>query len=91
MVLIILLGLAQSQSASTDSGAPPEDETTEQVAVINGDFVSRVSTLPLVTSMLTAYSQGKASSRMVKVSILVVVSNSRINRLLRSKVRCADG
>ncbi|CEL61823.1 Transcriptional repressor OPI1 OS=Saccharomyces cerevisiae (strain ATCC 204508 / S288c) GN=OPI1 PE=1 SV=1 [Rhizoctonia solani AG-1 IB] len=67
--------LAQSQSASTDSGAPPEDETTEQVAVINGDFVSRVSTLPLVTSMLTAYSQGKASSRMVKYGAQMVESS----------------
>ena len=33
----------------------------------SGDFVSRVSTIPLVNSALRAYEQSKASSRVVKV------------------------
>ncbi|KAG8748424.1 hypothetical protein FRC10_005971 [Ceratobasidium sp. 414] len=41
----------------------------------SGDFVSRVSTLPLVTSVLSAYSQSKASSRMVKYGAQMVESS----------------
>ncbi|CAE6425993.1 unnamed protein product [Rhizoctonia solani] len=67
--------LTQSQTALADSGIPPEDETRDQVVTTNGDFVSRVSTLPLVTSMLSAYSQSKASSRVVKYGAQMVESS----------------
>ncbi|CAE7138933.1 unnamed protein product [Rhizoctonia solani] len=71
-------GLVHSQTAPSDSGILLEDEarlTQDQVAVINGDFVSRVSTLPLFTSMLSAYSQTKASSRVVKYGAQMVESS----------------
>lgn len=34
------------------------------------DFVSRMSSLPIVNTALRAYEQGKASSRVVKVCVL---------------------
>ncbi|CAE6376394.1 unnamed protein product [Rhizoctonia solani] len=67
--------LAQSQTMPVDSSMLLEDETRDQVVAINGDFVSRVSTLPLVTSMLSAYSQTKASSRVVKYGAQMVESS----------------
>lgn len=66
--------LSRSGTISSDSGIASESERGEisrsaaDDESVNGDFVSRVSTLPLVTSVLSAYSQSKASSRVVKVS-----------------------
>jgi len=43
-----------------------------QADINSPDFVSRVSHFPLVGSALRAYEQGKASSRVVKVSAHMV-------------------
>lgn len=68
--------LSRTQTISTDSGMGSESEAPAQnEEVANGDFVSRVSTLPLVTSMLSAYSQTKASSRVVKYGAQMVESS----------------
>ncbi|CAE6440457.1 unnamed protein product [Rhizoctonia solani] len=68
-------GLAQL--VPTDSGIASEDETrlAQDEVAGNGDFVSRVSTLPLFTSVLSAYSQTKASSRVVKYGAQMVESS----------------
>ncbi|EUC59696.1 transcription factor Opi1 [Rhizoctonia solani AG-3 Rhs1AP] len=71
-------GLAHSQTTPFDSGIVLEGETRlaqDEMAGLNGDFVSRMSTLPLVTSMLSAYSQTKASSRVVKYGAQMVESS----------------
>ncbi|KAL5633221.1 hypothetical protein ACGC1H_003652 [Rhizoctonia solani] len=70
-------GLAHSQTAAFDSGIVPEGETrlAQDEIGVNGDFVSRMSTLPLVTSVLSAYSQTKASSRVVKYGAQMVESS----------------
>lgn len=49
-----------SRPFSPDAPSPPPDPPPP-------DFVSRVSSLPLVGSALRAYEHGKASSRVVKV------------------------
>ncbi|KAG8763626.1 hypothetical protein FRC11_014967 [Ceratobasidium sp. 423] len=69
-------GLAHS-TGPPDSGIAPEGESrlTQDEVAVNGDFVSRVSTLPLVTSVLSAYSQTKASSRVVKYGAQMVESS----------------
>lgn len=81
--------LSRSQTISTDSGIASESEGPQTEEVANGDFVSRVSTLPLVTSVLSAYSQTKASSRVVKVGLAVILSSARTDNLLQ--VRCTNG
>ncbi|CAE6410371.1 unnamed protein product [Rhizoctonia solani] len=71
-------GLVHSQTIAFDSGIVSEGDIGSaqgEVAGANGDFVSRVSTLPLVTSMLSAYSQTKASSRVVKYGAQMVESS----------------
>ncbi|CAE6481910.1 unnamed protein product [Rhizoctonia solani] len=69
-------GLAHS-TALPDSGIACEGESrlAQDEVSVNGDFVSRVSTLPLVTSVLSAYSQTKASSRVVKYGAQMVESS----------------
>ncbi|KAG9095032.1 hypothetical protein FS749_011247, partial [Ceratobasidium sp. UAMH 11750] len=59
---------ANASGVSISRPAPDDD-------VGSGDFVSRVSTLPLVTSVLSAYSQSKASSRVVKYGAQMVESS----------------
>lgn len=73
--------LSRSGTISSDSGIASESERGEisrsaaDDEGVNGDFVSRVSTLPLVTSVLSAYSQSKASSRVVKYGAQMVESS----------------
>ncbi|KAG9125802.1 hypothetical protein FRC07_006148 [Ceratobasidium sp. 392] len=59
---------ANASGVSISRPAPDDDAAS-------GDFVSRVSTLPLVTSVLSAYSQSKASSRVVKYGAQMVESS----------------
>ncbi|KAG9103783.1 hypothetical protein FRC06_008101 [Ceratobasidium sp. 370] len=66
--------VSRSADSTNASGVPisrpaPDDDAG------SGDFVSRVSTLPLVTSVLSAYSQSKASSRVVKYGAQMVESS----------------
>lgn len=75
--------LSRSQTSS-DSGVVSESDGGPVQAEVpaSGDFVSRVSTLPLVTSMLSAYSQSKASSRVVKVGLVVIFPSTWADYLL---------
>ena len=55
----------QQSGASSSTPAAPSSGPSDDVDA--PDFVHRVSQLPIVTSALRVYSQGKASSRVVKV------------------------
>jgi len=69
-------------SSSTSPSLPsPED-------VDAPDFVYRVSHLPIVTSALRVYSQGKASSRVVKVHLFLCPSFTLLTS--RIPVRCRN-
>lgn len=73
-----LPGATPAASRSADSVNASEPSISKPLPdddVANGDFVSRVSTLPLVTSVLSAYSQSKASSRVVKYGARMVESS----------------
>ncbi|KAI9457163.1 transcription factor Opi1-domain-containing protein, partial [Boletus coccyginus] len=53
-------------SPSSNATSPSSPPTSPSPDSVPPDFVSRVSSLPLVGSALRAYEQGKASSRVVK-------------------------
>ncbi|QRV74105.1 transcription factor Opi1 [Ceratobasidium sp. AG-Ba] len=81
-----LSGATPAPSQSADSANASEQSISRPLLdddVASGDFVSRVSTLPLVTSVLSAYSQTKASSRVVKMveSSVKTISRPVIDRL----------
>ena len=63
--ILTLLPLA---STATSPSSPPTSPPHDSVPP---DFVSRVSSLPLVGTALRAYEQGKASSRVVKVRLFL--------------------
>jgi len=57
-----------SSATSPASTSLPSPSLSTQEDINSPDFVSRVSHFPLVGSALRVYEQGKASSRVVKVS-----------------------
>ena len=73
---------ASSSNSVTASSGPSDDNDAQ-------DFVYRVSQLPIVTSALRVYSQGKASSRVVKVRLRIVPAPTHVHTDL-SLVRCRD-
>ncbi|KIP03570.1 hypothetical protein PHLGIDRAFT_130057 [Phlebiopsis gigantea 11061_1 CR5-6] len=60
---------ALSHTSRSSSPSLPDDDST--------DFVSRVSTIPLVNSALNFYEQGKASSRVVKYGAEMMESSMK--------------
>lgn len=63
------LSISSSSSISTLSSPVVDHQEREDQEQIPPDFVNRVYHLPIVHSAFRAYEQGKASSRVVKVSL----------------------
>src|SRR5882762_4190202 len=70
-----------SSVPSTTPTSLPSPSLSVHEDINSPDFVSRVSHLPLVGTALRAYEQGKASSRVVKVSDRMVICTHFHGRL----------
>ncbi len=63
---------ASSSTASPVNPSHANEDSAATTASPSAQFVSRVSTLPLVNTAIRVYEHGKISSRVVKVRITVV-------------------
>jgi hypothetical protein len=67
-------------STSSPSSFQPRDPSLD-TATDSPAFVSRMSTFPFVDSALRVYEQGKASSRVVKVRLLILIHCRNVTRV----------